>query len=102
MDDSIKTLEMQLDKKRQQIKTNIIEILNEIEIAKEGLENCRLNSELAKKSYEMAEIAYKNGTKDLNSLQAIHNAYSNAELQYKNQQLSLINSRLTLKSLIGK
>ena len=31
-----------------------------------------------------------------------HNAYSNAELQYKNQQLSLINSRLALKSLIGK
>ena len=102
MDDSIKTLEMQLDKKRQQIKTNIIEILNEIEIAKEGLENCRLNIDLAKKSYEMAEVAYKNGTKDLNSLQSIHNAYSNAELQYRSQQLSLINSRLTLKSLIGK
>ena len=102
MDDSIKTREMQLDKKRQQIKTNIIEILNEIEIAKEGLENCRLNIDLAKKSYEMAEVAYKNGTKDLNSLQSIHNAYSNAELQYRSQQLSLINSRLTLKSLIGK
>ena len=102
MDDSIKTLEMQLDKKRQQIKTNIIEILNEIEIAKEGLENCRLNIDLAKKSYEMAEVAYKNGTKDLNSLQSIHNAYSNAEVQYRSQQLSLINSRFTLKSLIGK
>ena len=102
MDDSIKTLEIQINQKRQQMKTNIIELLNEIEIAKESLENARLNSELAKKSYEMAEIAYKNGTKDLNSLQSIHNAYSNAELQYKNQQLSLINSRLALKSLIGK
>jgi hypothetical protein len=102
MDDSIKTLEIQINQKRQQMKTNIIELLNEIEIAKESLENARLNSELAKKSYEMAEIAYKNGTKDLNSLQSIHNAYSNAELQYKNQQPSLINSRLALKSLIGK
>ena len=43
-----------------------------------------------------------NGTKNLNSLQSIHNAYSNAELQYRSQQLSLINSRVALKSLIDK
>lgn len=50
----------------------------------------------------MAEVAYRNGTKDLNSLQSIQNAYSNAELQYRSQQLTLISNRLALKSLIGK
>jgi len=49
MDDSIKTLEMQLDNQRQQLKTNIIEIVNEITIAKESLEKSRLNVDLAKK-----------------------------------------------------
>ena len=77
-------------------------MLNEIEIAKETLENCKLNEELAKKTYDMALVAYKNGTKDLASLQTIQNSYTNALLQLRNQQLNLIDNILELKNTIGE
>ena len=102
MDESIQTLELQLEDTKKSLKTSLFEMINEIQIAQETLENSRLNVELAKKSFEMAQEAYKNGTKDLSSLQTIQNSYSNAELQFRNQQLTLISSILELKNLLGK
>lgn len=99
--DSISTLELQLEEKRLEIRTSLFEMLNEIEIAKDTLENCKLNVDLAKKTYDMALVAYKNGTKDLSSLQSIQNSYTNAVLQLRNQQLNLINNILELKNTIG-
>ena len=97
-DDSIASLELQLQETKLQVRTSIFEMLNEIEIAKETLENCKLNEELAKKTYDMALVAYKNGTKDLSSLQSIQNSYTNALLQLRNQQLNLINNILELRN----
>ena len=102
LEDSIASLELQLAEKKQEIKTGIFEMLNEIEIAKETLENCKLNVELAKKTYDMALVAYKNGTKDISSLQTIQTSYTNAQLQLRNQQLTLIDNILELKNTIGE
>ena len=101
-EDTIASLELELKDTRLQLRTSIFEMLNEIEIAKESLENCKLNAELAKKTYDMALLAYKNGTKDLSSLQTIQNSYTNALLQLRNQQLNLINNILELKNTIGE
>ena len=97
-DDTIASLELQLQDTKLQVRTSLFEMLNEIEIAKETLENCKLNEELAKKTYDMALVAYKNGTKDLASLQTIQNSYTNALLQLRNQQLNLIDNILELKN----
>lgn len=102
LEDSITTLNLELEDKKKEIKTNILEMLNEIEICKESLENCKLNVELAKKTYELGLVAFKNGTKDLSSLQTIQNSYTNALLQLRNQQLTLINNILELKNVIGE
>lgn len=102
LEDSITTLELQLQDKKQEVKTSILEMLNEIDIAKESLENCKLNVELAKKTYELGLVAFKNGTKDLSALQTIQNSYTTALLQLRNQQLTLINNILELKNTIGE
>ncbi|MCR4742008.1 MAG: TolC family protein [Treponema sp.] len=102
LEDSIKSLELQLEDKKQEIKTNILEMLNEIDISKDSLENCKLNVELAKKTYELGLVAFKNGTKDLSSLQTIQTSYTNAILQLRNQELTLINNILELKNVIGE
>ncbi|MCR4735053.1 MAG: TolC family protein [Treponema sp.] len=102
LEDSIETLELQLQDKKREVKTSIFEMLNEIEIAKESLENCKLNVELADKTYELGLVAFKNGTKDLSSLQTIQTSYTNALLQLRNQQLTLINNILELKNTIGE
>ncbi len=100
--DTIATLELQLQDAKLEVRTSLFEMLNEIDIAKETLENCKLNVELAKKTYDLALVAYKNGTKDLSSLQTIQNSYNNAVLQLRNQQLNLINNILELKNTIGE
>jgi len=102
IEDSIETLELQLQDKKQEIKTSILEMLNEIDIAKESLENCKLNVELARKTYELGLVAFKNGTKDLSALQTIQNSYTTALLQLRNQQLTLIDNILELKNTIGE
>lgn len=102
IEDSIETLELQLQDKKREVKTSILEMLNEIEIAKESLENCKLNVELADKTCELGLVAFKNGAKDLYSLQTIQTAYTNALLQLRNQQLTLINNILELKNTIGE
>ena len=102
LDDSIENLKLQIENTKSKLKIQISEMINEIELGKDSLENCRLNVELAKKSYQMAEVAFKNGTKDLMSLQNIQSSYSNTQAQYMNQQLSLINTVLNFKKLISE
>ena len=100
-EENITSLELQLADTKKQLMTSAIEMINAIDIAKETLKNCEQNAELAKKSYELATVAYKNGTKDLSSLQTIQNSYSNALVQLNNQQLNLITTVINLKSLLG-
>ncbi len=101
IEDSLKTLNLQLQDTKNQLLTNAIEMINGIEISKETLKNCQQNLELAKKSLELAEIAYKNGTKDLTAFQSAQNTYNNVSVQLDNQQLSLITSIIELKSLLN-
>ena len=102
LEDSIEKLKLEIEETKSKLKIQLKQMLDEIEFGKEALENCRLNVELAKKSFQMAEVAYKNGTKDLLSLQNIQSTYSNAQAQYMNQQLSLINTVLNYKKLISE
>ena len=101
LDDSIESLKLQIENEKSKLKIQINQMLEEIELGKENLESCRLNVELAKKSYQMAEIAYKNGTKDLLSLQNLQSTYSSAQAQYMSQQLNLIKVLLNFKNLIS-
>jgi len=100
-EDSVKTKKIQLDEKRKSTKTQVLESLHTIEIAKETLENYEQNVELAKKTYELSLIAYKNGTKEFSDLKTVQNSYSDAKVQLSNQQLSLISSVIELKNLLG-
>ncbi len=100
-EDSVKTKKIQLDEKRKSTKTKLGESLHTIEIAKETLENYEQNVEIAKKTYELSLIAYRNGTKDLSALQTVQNSYSDAKVQLNNQQLSLISSVIELINLLG-
>lgn len=102
LDDTIESLKLQIKDTKSKLKIQISEMINDIELGKDSLENCRLSVELAKKSWQMAELAFKNGTKDLLSLQNIQSSYSNAQAQYMNQQLSLINTVLSFKKLISE
>lgn len=100
LDDSIESLKLQIEEEKSKLKLQISQMLKEIELGKETLENCRLNVELAQKSCQMAEIAYKNGTRDLLSLQNLQSSLSSAQSQYMNQQLNLIKVLLNYQSLI--
>lgn len=101
IDDTIKTYELQLEEKRSELKTSIVEKINSIEIAQDSLSNCENNVKLAKKTYELALTAYQNGTKDLTSLQTILASYNDAVLQLNSQQLTLIKGILELKNTLG-
>jgi len=101
IEDSLNTLNLQLQNTKNQLLTNAIEMINGIELSKETLKNCQQNLELAKKSLELAEVAYKNGTKDLSAFQSAQNTYNNVSVQLNNQQLSLITSIIELKSLLN-
>jgi len=100
-EDSVNTKLIQLDETRKTTKTQLLESLHTIEIAKETLENYRQNVELAEKTYELSLIAYKNGTKEFSDLQTIQNSYTNAKVQLNNQQLTLISSVIDLKNMLG-
>jgi outer membrane protein TolC len=101
IDDTIKTYELQIEEKRSELKTSIVEKINSIEIAQDSLSNCENNVKLAKKTYELALTAYQNGTKDLTSLQTILASYNDAVLQLNSQQLTLIKGILELKNTLG-
>ncbi|MBR1614518.1 MAG: TolC family protein, partial [Treponema sp.] len=79
----------------------IIEKIHDIEISNETIEERKLNMELAKKTYEMAEEAYGKGTKDLLTVQNALDSYRSAQVEWRKEQYNLISYVLDLENIAG-
>ena len=101
LSDSVESLRLTYADTKKSLKTSALEMINTIEIAKETLENYRQNVEIAKKTYDLALIAYKNGSKEYTALKNVQDSYESAKLQLNNQQLSIISSVIQLQNLLG-
>ncbi len=99
--DSVKDLELQLEEKRKSMRTSIVEKLHDIEISRETLDERELNVKLAEKTYQMTYTAYRNGTKDLLSLQNALTSYREAEVEWRSEQYNLLSYYLDLENLLG-
>jgi outer membrane protein TolC len=99
--DTIKDYELQLADKKKNVRTDIIEKLQKIDQSKSTLKARQLNVELAKKSYEMTEEAYRRGTKDLLTLQSALDTYHSAQLQLSSEQYTLICNVFDLEKALG-
>lgn len=100
-DDTIKTLELELADTKKSVRTQIIEKIHDIEISNETIEERKLNMELAKKTYEMAEEAYGKGTKDLLTVQNALDSYRSAQVEWRKEQYNLISYVLDLENIAG-
>ncbi len=101
LDDTIKDYELQLTDKKKDVRTDIVEKLDQIEQSQATLKARHLNAGLAKKSYEMTQEAYQRGTKDLITLQSALDTYHSAQLQLSSEQYTLICNVLDLEKALS-
>ncbi|MGP1587954.1 MAG: TolC family protein [Treponemataceae bacterium] len=101
LDDSIEKLSLSMQDTKRTVTTQVYEMLRNIDIYKQTLEGNRMNVELAKKTFEMAQDSYNRGTKDLLYLEKMGASYKSAELKLSNQEYVLIKNVYALRNLLG-
>jgi outer membrane protein TolC len=101
LDDTVGDLKLQLNDKRKTVQTSTREKLSNIKLSQSTLKARHQNLELAKRSYEMTEDAYRRGTKDLLTLQSALDTWHSAELQLRSEQYTLICNVLDLENALS-
>ncbi len=101
LDDTIKDYEAQLENLKKTVKTSAAEKFEAIELSQKNIAARKMNVELAQKSYEMTEDAYRRGTKDLLSLQDALDKLSAAKLQLRSEQYALLSNVLSLQEMLS-
>lgn len=101
IDDTIKDYEVQLENLKKTVKTSAAEKFEAIELSQKNITARKMNVELAQKSYEMTEDAYRRGTKDLLSLQDALDKLSLAKLQLRSEQYALLSNVLSLQEMLS-
>jgi len=96
-DDTVRKLESQLEESQIETRTTIQSLTRTIDTAARTLEAQRLNVDLAQKTYDLTEDAYRKGVKDLLVLQSAAGDLESARVDVLSWSYQLITALLDLE-----
>jgi outer membrane protein TolC len=99
--DSVKDVEIQLADARIADRLNRESLLRSIARAQAAIKARTLGVTLAERNYALTEDAYRNGTKELLSLQSASDALESARMSLKNESYALLSAVLDLEYAVG-
>ncbi len=98
---NLENYKLQLENAKTSAVINIRNSYNTIINAQSQLKIYQANLELMQRTYDMTNLAYANGSKDLNSLQNAEDNLENAARSVQQQKYTIINAVLNLENTLG-
>jgi len=98
---NLENYKLQLENTKTTAAINIRNSYNTIKNAQSQLKIYEANLELMQRTYDMTNLAYANGSKDLNSLQTAEDNLANAVRSVQQQKYTIINAVLNLENTLG-
>lgn len=83
-------------------KMNVISLLESLNKSSSSIEANKMNIDLAQKAYNLTQVAYKNGTKELLDVKDSENSLNQARLGMLNEQYNYLSCLLDLQYLINE
>ena len=99
--DAVRDVELQLSDARVAERLSRDSLLRSIERSRAAIKARTLGVRLAERNYALTEDAYRNGTKDLLSLQSASDALESARVSLKNESYTLLQAVLDLEYAVG-
>ncbi len=99
--DAVRDTELQLSDARVAERLSRDSLLRSIERSRAAIKARSLGVQLAERNYALTEDAYRNGTKDLLSLQNASDALESARVSLKNESYTLLQAVLDLEYAVG-
>ena len=99
--DAVRDVELQLSDARVAERLSRDSLLRSIERSRAAIKARTLGVRLAERNYALTEDAYRNGTKDLLSLQSASDAFESARVSLKNESYTLLQEVLDLEYAVG-
>lgn len=98
---NLENYKLQLENTKTTVAISIRNSYNTIINAQSQLKTYQSNLELMQRTYDMTNLAYANGSKDLGSLQTAEDNLANAVRSVQQQKYTIINAVLNLENTLG-
>jgi len=98
---NLENYKLQLENAKTSAAITIRSNYNTIKNAQSQLKTYEANLELMQRTYEMTNLAYANGSKDLNALQTAEDNLASARRSVQQQKYTIINAVLSLENTLG-
>ncbi len=99
--DSLASLKENLEAQKRSTQLSIENSLRTIRQAKSQLKSLEATANLAQKTYDLTQIAYNQGSRDLNSLRNAEDSLISSKTQLQSQNYTLVNAILELENTLG-
>lgn len=99
--DSLASLKENLEAQKRTTQLSIENSLRTIRQAKSQLKSLEATANLAQKTYDLTQIAYNQGSRDLNSLRNAEDSLISSKTQLQSQNYTLVNAILELENTLG-
>ncbi|MCQ2586329.1 MAG: TolC family protein [Treponema sp.] len=99
--DSLVTLKENLENQKRTTELSIENSLRTIRQAQSQMKSLEATASLAQKTYDLTQIAYNQGSRDLNSLRNAEDSLISAKTQLQSQNYTLVNAILELENTLG-
>lgn len=99
--DSLASLKENLEAQKRTTQLSIENSLRIIRQAQSQLKSLEATANLAQKTYDLTQIAYNQGSRDLNSLRNAEDSLISSKIQLQSQNYTLVNAILELENTLG-
>lgn len=99
--DSLASLKENLEAQKRTTQLSIENSLRTIRQAQSQLKSLEATANLAQKTYDLTQIAYNQGSRDLNSLRNAEDSLISSKTQLQSQNYTLVNAILELENTLG-
>ena len=99
--DSLASLKEDLEAQKRTTQLSIENSLRTIRQAKSQLKSLEATANLAQKTYDLTQIAYNQGSRDLNSLRNAEDSLISSKTKLQSQNYTLVNAILELENTLG-
>lgn len=99
--DSLATLKENLENQKLSTQLSIETSLRTIRQAQSQMKSLKATTDLAQKTYDLTQVAYNQGARDLNSLKSAEDSLISAKTQLQSQNYTLVNAILELENTLG-
>ena len=101
LDDQVSAAGISLAQAVDEARTEIINLVDQLDTSAVSMELSELNVELAKTSYEMSEVSYASGTMERLDVEDAQQSYLEARHQYLLSQYEYLSGLIDLRSALG-